>query len=349
MLIAAPSFGVTLVVALAFPHQLGSASFRFCMFDCTYELCAWYPHEGFDNSTMTVPRLMRTGGSAGRKSLSSLRLFSTGVALSFFLLTSVGIVIKSMFLAGSTSSRELRTELDNPPPSTIHDRHIVEEDGAQMIHICFVSAQFAPSAELTDRLMNVTKVVPEFARSPYFHFFAFTNLPDLKAPGWDIIVKDLPEYKRFITQSRWPKFQGFKESRIQETCQVVFYMDGILSPTSNTTSFQSEARQILNSTVQFSQRLHSIGGGAEAEFRRIRRKKKDIVSNIRASIKWLKGQSDYRRNCTLYENNMFAYSLNSTEFQTAANFFWDHYSQEKDSWRGELISRSEGPLDLSPD
>jgi hypothetical protein len=171
--------------------------------------------------------------------------------------------------------------------------------------------------------------------SPYYHFFAFSNLMDLKAPGWEVVVKDLRQYSRWITQSRWPKFQAFKDSKILSTCQVVFYVDGIISPNDVPEDFQAEARRILGSSVQFAQRLHPYGGGAEAEFYRIKRWQKDLNNNIQASLQWLRSQPDYDKNCTLYENNMFGYSVHSKAFQEVANYFWDHYSKEQDSWRGK--------------
>lgn len=203
------------------------------------------------------------------------------------------------------------------------------------LHICFIASQFGADLSATDKLFDVNKTVPSMVLSPYYHFFAFSNLKDLKAPGWEVIVKDLGQYTRWITQSRWPKFQAYKEKIVQDTCEVVFYVDGVISPNDVPKEFQAEAQRILKSPVQFAQRLHSDGGGAEAEFGRIKRQKKDIKANIKASLQWLQSQPDYNKNCTLYENNMFGYSIHSQAFQQAANFFWDHYSKEQDSWRGK--------------
>jgi hypothetical protein len=204
-------------------------------------------------------------------------------------------------------------------------------------HICFITAQFASSVTDTDRLFDVYKTVPNMSQSPFVHFFAFSNLADIQAPGWHVIVKDLGQYKRFITQSRWPKFQAFRDPFIQQSCDVVFYIDGIISPYDLLEDFQDEVQKILKSSVQFAQRVHGDGGGAEAEFKRIKRQKKDIMQNIKASLSWLQAQPDYDKNCTLMENNMFGYSIQSKAFQKAANFFWDHYSLEEDSWRGTFI------------
>jgi hypothetical protein len=235
----------------------------------------------------------------------------------------VAIVIRSGYL-DRVSNRELGIL-----PPTVNSRNV------SSIDICFVASQFAASSSNTDKLFNVTKSVPTMNQSPHYHFFAFSNLRNLNAPGWTVVVKDLGHYNRFITQSRWPKFQAFKEPIIQKTCQVVFYIDGIISPHDVPDDFQNEARKILESSVQFAQRLHPAGGGAEDEFKRIKRQKKDIKANIKASLRWLNSQPDYDKNCTLYENNMFGYGVHSMEFQKAANFFWDHYEKEGDSWRGK--------------
>ncbi len=242
------------------------------------------------------------------------------MCLSSALVISVVTVVRSAFLS-PMMSRDLGIM-----PMTFRDASI---------HICFITSQFASDRSNTDTLFNVNETVPSMAHSPYYHFFAFSNLENLDAPGWEVVVKDLPQFSRWITQSRWPKFQAFQESKIVANCQVVFYVDGIISPNDVPESFQTEARRILDSSVQFAQRLHPDGGGAEAEFVRIKRHRKDVKRNIRASLKWLQSQSDYDKNCTLYENNMFGYSIHSKAFKEAANYFWDHYSNENDSWRGK--------------
>ena len=208
------------------------------------------------------------------------------------------------------------------------------ETNASNKRICFITAQFASSVSETDKLFDVTKTTPTLAQSPDYKFYAFSNLEDLKAPGWQVIVRDLQQYKRLITQSRWPKFQAFRDPTIQQSCDTVFYVDGIISPYDYVDEFQVEAQRITASSTQFAQRVHSDGGGAEAELQRIKRRKKDVKKNVQASLKWLRAQPDYNGTCTLWENNMFGYDIHSEAFQRAANFFWDRYSLELDSWRG---------------
>jgi hypothetical protein len=134
----------------------------------------------------------------------------------------------------------------------------------------------------------------------------------------------------------------------------VFYIDGIIIPQNDPAIFQQEAHRIydnddvdnddISNNVGFAQRIHPDGGGAEGEFRRIKRRRKDTVENVRASIRWLQNQADYdtkpeggAQNCTLYENSMFGYSTKSREFQRAADFFWNIYEKETLSWRDQPL------------
>ena len=278
-----------------------------------------------------------------------------------------------------------------------------QQQQQHLLKVCFITSQFSTSNNNTDRLFDVQQQVPDLYNSPsYYKFFVFTNLHDLKVPsgswrarssdcsdrsggncdddddddnghdngnndthGWRIILKqDLATmYKRHITQSRWPKFQAFNEPMIQDECEVVFYIDGIIVPQNNPQLFQEEAHKIFydtkspsssNNRVRFAQRIHPDsnkptnndestsskgrgGGGAEGEFVRIRRHRKDTAENIRASIRWLRNQPDYNKNCTLYENSMFGYAVDSQPFQLAANYFWTIYSQETMSWRDQPL------------
>ena len=296
--------------------------------------------------------------------------------------------------ASTTTTTTATMEVTTNKTSTLYEQH------QQLLKVCFITSQFSTSNNNTDRLFDVQQQVPDLYNSPsYYKFFVFTNLHDLTVPssgrrrarnsdrsdrgngggddddddgngnnntyGWRIISKqDLAtKYKRHITQSRWPKFQAFKLPIIQDECEVVFYIDGIIIPQNNPQLFQEEAHKILydtksslsNNHVQFAQRIHPDankptnndgshkggrgggGGGAEGEFVRIRRHRKDTAENIRASIRWLRNQPDYNQNCTLYENSMFGYAVNSQPFQLAANYFWSVYSQETMSWRDQPL------------
>jgi len=240
------------------------------------------------------------------------------------------------------------------------------------VNICFITAQYASSAEQLDTLANLRQEAPTFfsdRNSDHYHFFAFTNRRDWiekasstatskqkskkekkegssidkKDNGWTILVQKFPPdtFQRFITQSRWPKFQGFRHEKIQQTCDVVFYMDGTVLPVGSPWKFQTEARRILDSDVQLSQELHphsdKDGGGIAGEMRRCRLKKKDIESNLQKTQEWFNAQPDFTNDCTMYQNTFFGYAVTSPSFRKAADFAWGHFSLEKDSWRDQPL------------
>lgn len=231
------------------------------------------------------------------------------------------------------------------------------------VDICFITAQYASSPENLDDLVNLRVEAPQFfndRNSDKYHFFAFTNhrdwiekkeiakpKKDKKAStqdnGWAILVQEFPPqtFQRFITQSRWPKFQGFRHEKIQQTCDVVFYMDGTVRPIGSPWKFQTEARRILDSSVQMTQELHphahEDGGGIAGEMNRCRVKKKDIEANLNATLAWFHAQPDFSNDCVMYQNTFFGYGVNSPSFKAAADFAWGHFSLEKDSWRDQPL------------
>jgi hypothetical protein len=209
-------------------------------------------------------------------------------------------------------------------PSAIHE-----------IPVCFVVCVFGKSVAGLDKVQPVRET-PLFNLSSY-NFFGYTNLPDWKVQGWTSMVKDYPQYRRFITQSRWPKFQAWKDPIIREKCKVVFYIDSISVILGTPEQFQQAAKEILESKVGLAQYPHRGGGGAMKEFKRVQRVGKDLPENIAASKKWLRNQSDFDAKCTLYENRYFGYAVDSPYYQNASNFLWDHYSLEQDSWRDQPL------------
>ena len=92
--------------------------------------------------------------------------------------------------------------------------------------MCFVTSVYAASSSHSDRPPDIRDIQRE---NPTFRFYAFSNLADLDAPGWTLVEKKYSSYKRFITQSRWAKFMGWKDAEVHK-CQAVFYMDGFCGP-----------------------------------------------------------------------------------------------------------------------
>jgi hypothetical protein len=155
---------------------------------------------------------------------------------------------------------------------TIFLSSALTEQHSDDISICFITSQYGTNASKTDRIVDVREVVPNLyalsssvqqqqtqttthvsngttttnTPTPVVHFFVYTNLPDLDAPGWKIIVRDFPLYQRLITQSRWAKFQAFHDPIIQSHCEVAYYMDGVMTLINHILPYQKQARRILD-------------------------------------------------------------------------------------------------------
>jgi hypothetical protein len=173
------------------------------------------------------------------------------------------------------------------------------------VEICFVSSIYAKSAAMADVPGNFEEFTKSVAPNT-FAFFLYTNLEDLRAPGWHKIIKQGLNYRRFITRSRWGKFMGWKDPEL-EWCKTIFYFDGYFEPShSNAGSFLDMANVIRKSDVGLAQVKHfKPGHTALGEFELILRWKKDIPKNVEASVKWLKAQPDFFNNYTMYANWYF--------------------------------------------
>jgi hypothetical protein len=230
--------------------------------------------------------------------------------------------------------RQLRVEMDR----------IIKQRNHQ-IDICFVSSIFAGDLELADKPSDVSSVWLDTDYSTRnidttFRFFLFTNLIDLPvSEGWIKIVKtnaDLP-YRRFITQSRWPKFMGWKDPQLKG-CRTVFYFDGHyqLNP-DRMHEFPLVAHQLEQSESGLAQIPHPGRRSPLEEFSKILFKHKDIPANVEASILWLQSQPDFDNRCAMYQNSYFGYDPHNPTWQEAVEFFWDRYSLEIDSWRDQPL------------
>jgi len=166
-------------------------------------------------------------------------------------------------------------------------------------------------------------------------------MKDLETPGWIKIVRNF-EFKRFITQSRWPKFLAWKEPVIQ-SCRIVFYMDGYVTPSpENKTDILKVAKSIQTSEIGMAQNPASTRKRFENhtlidELKYIIRTEKDIFPNINATAKWLRDQPDFweRNQCQVYDNCLIGYDPRNPHFQRATTYFWDLYSSEEYTWRDQ--------------
>ena len=77
--------------------------------------------------------------------------------------------------------------------------------------------------------------------------------------------------------------------------------------------------------------------GVLSEFLAIQDSKKDIESNIIASLQWMIAQPDFDPKAPVYENDNFGYDPNNKAFQKVSQAFWDRYSLELDSWRDQPL------------
>lgn len=200
--------------------------------------------------------------------------------------------------------------------------------------VCFVTSVYSASPDTSDRPPDITDIQQA---NPSFQFFAFTNMPNLDAPGWTVKVKDLSQYRRYITQSRWAKFMGWKDPDVHG-CQAVFYMDGFCGPKlKHSERYKQLAKAIRDSEFGLFQNEHYIAEGPLDELDRILERHKDVAKNVEASKEWLIAQPDFRRDAVIYENHYIGYNPQSTIFQQAAEFFWGRYSLEQDSWRDQPL------------
>jgi hypothetical protein len=167
--------------------------------------------------------------------------------------------------------------------------------------LCFVTCIFGADVKHADIPRNVTGIFSNYT-SP-FDFLLFTNLEDLPAPGWTKIVKtDLP-YKRFITQSRWAKFMGWREEALSH-CGTIIYFDGYLRPVNNLSKFHELAANISKSESGLAAIAHPglRRRGYEKLLHRIVKHKKDLAVNVNATYKWLREQPDFHDKITYYLN-----------------------------------------------
>jgi hypothetical protein len=202
------------------------------------------------------------------------------------------------------------------------------------IDVCFVSSIFAPTVHTADRPHDFSKF--ELTNTSSFQFFIYTNLEDLESPGWTKVLRKFTTYRRFITQSRWGKFMAWKDPELQ-ACQAIFYFDGYFAPNADGKRLVKLAESIKKSEFGLAQRLSPKRRTALQEFAQVLKGKKDIEKNVNASIAWLHAQPDFHNNCTLYKNANFGYDPNNSHFREAAQYFWDHYSKEEDSWRDQPL------------
>jgi hypothetical protein len=172
--------------------------------------------------------------------------------------------------------------------------------------ICFITSIFGSSVEVSDKPPNVANIFQNDTSSDY-DFFLFTNLEKLTSPGWtNIVLTDLP-YRRFITQSRWGKFVGWRHKGLAH-CGTVIYTDGYVKPQSKNglVPFHKIAAQVAHSEVGLAQVTHNMDGRRISGILNLLvENKKDVAANTEASWKWFQEQPDFANKLPYYLNKWF--------------------------------------------
>jgi hypothetical protein len=214
-------------------------------------------------------------------------------------------------LRGGESKVPKQEEERGLVPEEVHQGGESEQSGSTHFGnktICFITSVFGTSVEKADKLPNVENSFPNDTASDY-DFLLFTNLENLTSPGWtNIVIMDLP-YRRFITQSRWGKFLGWRHKGLSH-CGTVIYMDGYVKPqTANGLApFREVAAQVAQSEVGLAQVTHPLNRrmrNLEKILKEIVKTKKDVPANVNATMQWLREQPDFDNKCTYYLNKWF--------------------------------------------
>jgi hypothetical protein len=201
--------------------------------------------------------------------------------------------------------------------------------------VCFVTAEFGDNITDMDQIPE-----PEMVGGD-FRYFAFTNQEDYNVPSKyaKIVLTDLP-YMRQITQSRWPKFMGWKHSKLT-TCKVLFYGDAYVLNPVRRKYWIKRAVQIHMSEVGLMQG-GQLGSNSETSDPPIAELERNVElgkvggEEANITIQWLKSRPDYRpKRIKVYKNAIFGYDPSNEKFRNFVEEFWKEYSREVGSWRDQ--------------
>ena len=200
--------------------------------------------------------------------------------------------------------------------------------------ICFVTASYALNETVMDPLPDMTSYKPPFK------FFLFTNLKESQwsTPGWEKVVTDFT-FRRRITHSRYGKFLSWKYPRISNLCRSIFYIDSTIEPTKNLSLWEEATRQMeAVDGPGFMQYPHPKNrSGLPAEFRAIRRSRKDTYINVNKSWTCMEQDPSWKPKMRIFLNTCLGYNPKSKTFQRVSQTFWERYSLELDSWRDQPL------------
>ena len=206
--------------------------------------------------------------------------------------------------------------------------------------ICFVTSLFSNNAKLIERegpysLANYTNIHPSFK----YYYFTNVHANQLPSNGWEIIqLEDMP-FERFITQSRWPKFMGFRHETLQQ-CMAIIYSDANRPPKDLGYSvWNGLVEKVIQSRDGIMQDRRPSKETIFQEMHSIVERNKDIAANIDETKKWFLEQSDFHDDAQGWWNMAMIMDPSNPRLQELMTTLWTHYSQEEGSWRDQPLYR----------
>ena len=206
--------------------------------------------------------------------------------------------------------------------------------------ICFVTSLFSNNPKLIERegpypITNYTN------KDSLLKYFYFTNVQDLPTNGWEIVVMKGMEKSlgRFVTQSRWPKFMGFRHYKLQK-CKGIIYSDANRPPKNlGINIWEGLVNQVLNSRSGIMQDKRPSKETIFQEMHSIVQRKKDVAANIDTSKKWFLDQDDFHDEARGWWNMALVIDPANVQMQELFTTLWAHYSNEEGSWRDQPLYR----------
>jgi len=206
--------------------------------------------------------------------------------------------------------------------------------------ICFVTSLFSNNPKLIER-EGPYPIANYNNTDPSFKYYYFTNAHDLPSNGWEVIVMDDMDksFSRYITQSRWPKFMGFRHYKLQG-CKGIIYSDANRPPRDlRSDIWEDLVNQVMNSPSGIMQDRRPGRQTIFQEMHSIVERKKDIAQNIDTSKKWFLNQDDFHDDASGWWNMALVLDPNNVQLQELFTTLWAHYSNEEGSWRDQPLYR----------
>jgi hypothetical protein len=200
---------------------------------------------------------------------------------------------------------------------------------------CFVMAVFGSDSKQVDEIPDTSKAPPSILNDNEFLFYAFTNLENLHAPGWNKILLSNLTFANHVISSRLPKFMAWKVPELSENCHTVFYSDGGWLPAQPATIWREYSDALQQSDGGLLQYTHTRASGPLHELEIIKLLGKDTKENVDRELDWLRSQPDLQENSTFYCNMAFGYAVENKIYRKLSQSFWKRYSQGQSTYRDQ--------------